>query len=218
MALIPAGTFSMGSAKGEDNEKPVHSVTLNAFYMDVYEVTNALYKACVEAGACKLPKNTDHYNNVQYVDHPVVYVDWNQAKTYCEWRNARLPTEAEWEYAARGTDGRTYPWGEGIDKTFANYNNAVGDTTPVGSYEKGKSFFGIYDMAGNVKEMVSSLYRPYPYNADDGRENLCDFSNACVLRGGSWVNFADDLRSARRLGNGNRNPSKMYGFRCSRSP
>lgn len=217
MALIPAGTFSMGSAKGEDNERPVHSVTLNAFYMDVYEVTNALYKVCVEAGACKRPKNINHYHNYVYVDHPVVYVDWNMAKTYCEWRNARLPTEAEWEYAARGTDGRTYPWGEGIDKTFANYNNAVGDTTIVGSYEKGKSFFGIYDMAGNVKEMVSSRYMRYPYNADNGRENLSDFSGNRVLRGGSWVNFAADVRSASRLSYTTTDTLKIYGFRCARS-
>jgi formylglycine-generating enzyme required for sulfatase activity len=130
--------------------------TLDSFCMDVYEVTNALYAACVDAGNCTPPHSTrsstrsNYYRKSVYMNYPVIYVDWSQAKTYCEWLGARLPTEAEWEKAARGTDERTYPWGEVIDSSFANYNGAVGDTTEVGKYEKGKSLYGMYDMAGNV--------------------------------------------------------------------
>jgi formylglycine-generating enzyme required for sulfatase activity len=124
--------------------------------MDVYEVTNALYKVCVEARVCLPPQYAAHFNDSKYANHPVVYVDWNMAKTYCEWRGARLPTEAEWEKAARGTDGRIYPWGKGNGKTFANYGSS--NISAVGSYEKGKSPYGMYDMAGNVSEWVADWY------------------------------------------------------------
>ncbi len=217
MVLIPAGTFIMGSERGFDNEKPVHDVTLDAFYMDVYEVNNMLYKACIEAGGCQLSESTGevHYTNSKYVDHPIVFIDWEQAKTYCEWRGARLPTEAEWEYAARGTDGRTYPWGEGIDKTFANYNQYVGDTIAVGSYEKGKSPFGIYNMAGNVWEWVSDWYDAYPGNTISNSEYGRTYK---VVRGGSQYNGEINLHTSFRNWYLASSRVDNLGFRCARDP
>ncbi len=163
MNLVPAGTFTMGSDNGDPDEKPVHEVYLDDYYMDIYEVTNAEYKTCVDDGICKLPSSTDKYRDSKYAEHPVVYEDWNMAQNYCEWRGARLPTEAEWEKAASGTVGRTYPWGEDISCDKANLYGCKFDTDPVGSYASGKSPYGIQDMAGNVLEWVSSLYKPYPY-------------------------------------------------------
>jgi len=146
MRLIPSGEFTMGS---DDWGQFVHQVYLDAFFMDKYEVTNYLYSVCVDEGVCiALPQYAYHYNNSDYKNHPVVYVNWDQAKTYCNWRGGDLPTEAQWEKAARGTDGRIYPWrdGEAIDCNKANYlggvnhgNGCVGDTTKVGIYEFGKS-------------------------------------------------------------------------------
>jgi len=216
MVLVPDGKFTMGSDTGDTDEKPPHDVFLDAYYIDKYEVTNALYKVCVEAEICSQPANTNHYNNSQYAQHPVVYVDWNMTKEYCEWRDARLPTEAEWEKAARGTDGRTYPWGEGIDDTFANYSRNIGDTTPVGNYPKGVSPYGAYDMAGNVWEWVADWYVAYPGNTDS-----TDFYGTTlrVLRGGSWYNLNSYVRSAYR---NDYYPAYtnigFIGFRCARSP
>jgi formylglycine-generating enzyme required for sulfatase activity len=151
---VEAGPFEMGSEEGDPDEQPVHTVTLDGFYIDTFEVTNAHFRQCVEAGTCQAPTTCDFgeptYEDETKEDHPVVCVSWNQAKTYCEWRDARLPTEAEWEKAARGTDGRTYPWGDGTECDNANYGGCVGDTTKVGSYPAGVSPYGAYDMAGNV--------------------------------------------------------------------
>lgn len=185
MILVPEGEFTMGKG-GIMNAKPVHSVYVASFYMDTYEVTNALYKACAAEGICALPFRQDEYNNPQNADHPVVFVTWKQAKTYCEWRGARLPTEAEWEKAARGNqDDRSYPWGNSIDCTLANYSECDRGIEKVGSHEAGKSMYGIHDLAGNVSEWVSSLFKPYPYNSADGREDPNASGNR-VLRGGNW--------------------------------
>ena len=208
MRLVPAGEFTMGSTTDQAlaecrkyltgcqgamfaDTKPPHKVYLDDFYIDKYEVTNILYKACVDAGVCQLHTlngsytRTSYYDNSQYDNYPVIFVNWNMAKTYCVWRGARLPSEAEWEKAARGTDGRVYPWGDGLDCNKANYGDCVGDTVEVGSYEIGKSPYGVYDMAGNAWEWVSSLYKPYPYLANDGRENLNKDGDR-VIRGGGW--------------------------------
>jgi formylglycine-generating enzyme required for sulfatase activity len=219
MVLVEGGLFDMGSNQGASDERPVHKVALADFYIDQYEVTNTLYKACQDEGVCTPPRNTssysreDYYGNPDYDNYPVVWVDWHQARTYCEWREARLPTEAEWEKAARGTDGRTYPWGEAIDVHFANY--ASGDTMPVGSYPAGVSPYGAYDMAGNVGEWTQSLYEPYPYRADDGRETL-DSTDVRVLRGGSWGSFDFSVRAASRGRNDPTYAHDLVGFRCVR--
>ena len=129
MRLVPAGEFTMGSDTDSDPRNQAHTVYLDAFYIDTYEVTTAHYADCVTAGVCEPPHFTksyfraSYYGNPEFENFPVIYVDWMMARTYCEtWRGARLPTEAEWEKAARGTDGRSYPWGEGISCDQANYD------------------------------------------------------------------------------------------------
>lgn len=224
MALVPEGKFTMGSENGQVEEKPVHQVFLDAYYIDKYEVTNALYKACVNAGRCNAPKDASRYNDLNYAEHPVVYVNWNMANTYCEWRGARLPTEAEWEKSARGLNGRTYPWGEGINATYANYGFNVGDTTLVGSYESGKSPYGVYDMTGNVGEWVMDWYGETYYQSSPSSNPLGpDSGQLRVLRGGAWGHWGklfqyavDGLRSAYRTGLVPSSTNKYLGFRCSR--
>jgi len=215
MVLVLEGEFTMGSESNSD-EQPIHQVSLGTYYIDKYEVTNALYKVCVTAGVCREPTNTTHYNNAQYAQHPVLSVNWNMAKEYCEWRGASLPSEAEWEKAARGTDGGTYPWGEGIDCSLANYygkdngnDYCVGDTTPVGSYESGISPYGAYDIAGNVWEWVEDWYKAYPGNTINSDEYGTIYR---VLRGGSWVSIDNSLRSAVRFFSTPANPPLRRRF------
>jgi formylglycine-generating enzyme required for sulfatase activity len=153
---VSAGDFLMGSNDGLEDEKPVHTVYLDAFYMDKYEVTNTLYATCVSMGVCDPPQDTSsrtrskYFSDPKFSNYPVIYVDWNDAKTYCEWRGGDLPTEAQWEKATRGTDGRTFPWGEGIGCDKANYwgedkndNPCIGDTTEVMKMEKVPMVFTI---------------------------------------------------------------------------
>lgn len=228
MCLVPAGVFTMGTdtlysnQSNSGDEGPAHTVSLEAFYIDKYEVTNTLYKNCVDAGGCSLPGDVSKYNNSQYANHPVVYVDWNQAAAYCAWRGpatdlgqARLPTEAEWEKAARGSNGDIYPWGnDNPSKDLANYGRNVGDTTPVGSYESGKSSFGVYDMAGNVWEWVDDWYAAYPGNTAGGS----DFGTTYrVLRGGSWDFDSGFMRASFRNWGHPDFKSGSSGFRCARS-
>jgi formylglycine-generating enzyme required for sulfatase activity len=209
----------MGRDNGGDRH-PAHQVSVDVFYMDVYEVTNGSYKACVEARRCDPPENfksrtrENYYDDPQYDLYPVIYVNWDNAKAYCgTWRGARLPTEAEWEYAARGTEGRTYPWGEDLDNTFANYNLDVGDTTEVGSYEKGKGPFGMYDMAGNVWEWVADWYDAYPGNTDSNS----DFGQIWrVVRGSSFLEDGYFVRSDNRDRYLPALSNHYIGFRCAR--
>jgi len=207
---IPAGTFHMGGfdVRAAPDEFPAHDVTLDAYWMDQLEVTNAMYQLCVGAGVCTLPQNlgtqrkADYFNNPDFKDYPVVYVTWGQAKTYCEWAGRRLPTEAEWEHAARGDDMRTFPWGEDkADYRLANFNMLVRDTSRVGSYPLGASPFGILDMAGNVAEWTNDLYRSNYYsisplvNPPGPAEGAALFR---VVRGGSLGDAEINIRVPKR--------------------
>jgi formylglycine-generating enzyme required for sulfatase activity len=209
MVLVPAGQFVMGQGSDE------HTPSVNAFFIDKYEVTNALHKVCVTARGCSMPSDQVTYNNPAYGDYPVVFVNWKHAMAYCEWRGARLPTEAEWEKAARGTDGRNYPWGEGTGCNLANASGCEGSTSQVGSYPDGTSVYGAYDLAGNVSEWVSSLYKSYPYSPVDGREDL-NSDGLRVLRGGNWnLNFIF-LRTWYRNPADPEIPLDRVGFRCAK--
>lgn len=196
MVHVPAGEFPMGSNNGGDNEKPVHQVYLDAFWIDVYEVTNALYKKCVDEGKCQRPsslfsaKRSSYFGNSEFDNYPVTFVGWDDAKTYCEWAGKRLPTEAEWEKAARGTDGRIYPWGNQWDGKKANVEQRVGDTTLVGSYPAGASPYGALDMTGNVWEWVADWYdSSYYVNSPSRNPPGPAAGQYRTLRGGGW---ADD--------------------------
>jgi len=207
---IPAGTFHMGGfdVRAAPDEFPAHDVTLDAYWMDQLEVTNAMYRSCVSAGACTLPQNFgtarkgDYYYNPEFRDYPVVYVTWGQAKTYCEWAGRRLPTEAEWERAARGDDMRTFPWGEDKpDYRFANFNMLVTDTSRVGSYPLGASPFGVLDMAGNVAEWTSDFYNPTYYSNTElinPAGPLTSSSFFRVVRGGSLGDAEINIRVSKR--------------------
>ncbi|MBI4630649.1 MAG: SUMF1/EgtB/PvdO family nonheme iron enzyme [Chloroflexi bacterium] len=221
---VPAGVFTMGSDSGDSDEKPVHTVMLDAFWIDKSEVTNAMYALCVKAGKCPLPQypksstRTAYFSNPQYDNYPVIYVTWENANTYCSWTGRRLPSETEWEKAARGVDGRTYPWGNlALDKDKLNYNSNVGDTTEVGKYPSGASPYGTLDMAGNVWERVQSKYKAYPYNANDGREKL-DGSDPRVVRGGAWINNGFNVRASNRDRLELTITHDTVGFRCASSP
>jgi formylglycine-generating enzyme required for sulfatase activity len=229
MRLVPAGEFTIGSDSDSDNRNLEHRVYLDAFYMDKYEVTNAQYAECMTAGVCAPPHFTksdfreSYYGNLEYDQFPVIYVDWYMARAYCEtWRGARLPTEAEWEKATRGTDGRSYPWGEGISCEQANYDGdpdlasfCVGETSEVGSYESGQSPYGLYDIAGNVFEWTSSLPNAYPYDAGDGREDLTRGGDH-VIRGGSWNEDSNDLQVFYRSWLAPEYSENEIGIRCAK--
>jgi formylglycine-generating enzyme required for sulfatase activity len=229
MVFVPAGNFLMGSLEGEgfDNERPQHKVYLDDFWIDQTEVTNLQYQKCVGAGACtpplKIASDTrdSYYGNNAYTEYPVVYVDWNQASDYCLWAGRRLLTEAEWEKAARGIDGRLYPWGnQPPASNYLNYNKSTGDTTAVGSYPEGVSPFGALDMAGNVWEWVADWHDEGYYSSQNDWINPVGPSSGetRVMRGGSVVNSR--LNIFRSTSRGGGKPSLAYdltGFRCARS-
>ena len=227
MRLVDAGPFTMGNDRAEaDDAKPASEVTLDAYYIDENEVTNAQYKKCVEDGSCRQPKqggsatHSSYFSHPDFADYPVLNVDWRMANVYCMWRGARLPTEAEWEKAARGTDGRIYPWGNGlVDCSLANYSGCENDTSPIGMHNGGKSVYGVLDLAGNVWEWTGSLYRSYPYDLNDGREDL-NATGSRVARGGSWHSSfgGNSARSDVRLSLDPTYYGLYVGFRCALTP
>ena len=230
LVFVPAGQFTMGSDVNSD-EKPVHKVTLDAYWIDKTKVTNGKYAKCVSSGICQSPSNTSsetyssYYGNSKFENFPVIYVNWGQAKAYCEWVGRRLPTEAEWEKAARGTDGRTYPWGENIGCNKANYGDCTSNQTAVGSYESGKSPYGLYDMASNVWEWVADWYSDTYYQTSPLSNPLGPSAGQYrVLRGGSERRGGSgfmryyDARSADRLRYSPDTASNLTGFRCAQSP
>jgi len=228
MVFVPAGEFTMGSrddASGaESDEKPAHPVSLDTFWVDRYEVTNAQYKLCVDAGKCQLPRETKSYTHNPYFgekefdNYPVIYVSWNDAQAYCAWADKRLPTEAEWEKAARGVDERVYPWGDTFEQSRLNSGSVVGDTTQVEKYPSGASPYGALDMVGNVWEWVADWYDENYYKNSPAQNPTRPASGQSrVLRGGAWHSNIVIARGARR---GWIQPGRMVsnnGFRCARS-
>ena len=226
MVFVPEGGFMMGSEEDYPEENPPHGISLDSYWIDQTEVTNGMYSLCVAAGACLPPTNitsssrTVYYGDERFTNYPVIYVDWSMSQTYCSWAGGRLPTEAEWEKAARGVDRRTYPWGNAAPScSLANFWGAgggcVGDTSPVGSYLFGASPYGVLDMAGNVWEWVSDWFnvRYYilsPLENPPGPESGTAYST----RGGSWMDTADSVRAARRIG-GFTSSTYFLGFRCA---
>jgi formylglycine-generating enzyme required for sulfatase activity len=254
MVYVPGGEFRMGSDDEEvdtamelceayyatscqrewfEVEQPAHSVGLDAFWLDRTEVTNDQYHRCVGTGYCSPPQQSDsdtrdaYYGNIAYDDYPVVHVTWSQANAYCRWTGGRLPTEAEWEYAARGSEGRRYPWGIEYDGTRlnscdanceyewaeTNVDDGHADTAPVGSYPEGASWCGVLDMAGNVWEWMADWFGPYPI---DRQSNPTGPSSGMdrALRGDAADGTRAVSRAAARHG---MNPQRAYeytGFRC----
>jgi len=227
MLYIPAGEFTMGSNDGQQDEKPAHNVYLDAYWMDKTEVTNSMYAKCVQAGRCVLPRSSssntrnNYYGNVEYENFPVVYVTRDNAQTYCEWANRRLATEAEWEKAARGTDSRRYPWGN-EEPTDLLLNIKIQDTTQVGSYQRGASFYGLLDMGGNVWEWASDWYSSSYYsNSPQANPLGPDSGIKFVARGGGWLDMLGGLfvhaKTTYRGGFYTTYSDVHLGFRCARS-
>jgi formylglycine-generating enzyme required for sulfatase activity len=223
MALVPAGEFTMGSTLKAD-EKPVHRVYLDAFSMDKYHVTVGQYAKYLEATGAEVPPEWEFMNEPLHQKRPVVNVSWSDAATYCKWAGKRLPTEAEWEKAARGTDGRLYPWGnEAPTRLHANFGKKEWAShmalVPVGMFEMGKSPYGIYDLAGNAWEWVNDWYdHDYYKKSPTKNPQGPSTGKSKVVRGGNWLYVQEFLRSSFRF---NADPSGRqfgYGFRCAKTP
>jgi formylglycine-generating enzyme required for sulfatase activity len=228
---LPEGIFMRGGldANTESNELPAVKVTLRGFWMDKVEVTNGMYLLCFQAGVCDLPRygsltlsksetRPSYFRNPEYNDYPVVYVTWGSADAYCKWAGRRLPTEAEWEYGARGAfpSLNTFPWGDQLpDSSYANFNYYVGDTTRVGSFPAGASPFGLLDMSGNVAEWVNDFYDANYYSqgvtlnpsGPIARSRL--FSR--VARGGSFGDSWQNIRVSKRISIMGPDPSEPIG-------
>jgi eukaryotic-like serine/threonine-protein kinase len=222
MLYIPAGEFAMGSEDGDSDEKPIHTVYLDAFWMDETEVTNEMYAKCVNAGNCDKPGGS-YFGDSKYSDHPVVYVSWYGAEAYCEWAGGSLPSEAEWEKAARGgLEGKKYPWGDESPVCIPDADNGAqsssgcgGGTLSIGIFST--NGYGLYDMSGNVLEWVNDWFDGGHYsNSPSSNPSGPSSGDNRVVRGGSWVMNDSFLRSASR---GSVSPDVTYndlGFRCSR--
>jgi formylglycine-generating enzyme required for sulfatase activity len=236
MIRVPAGPFLMGSNDGPEDERPQHRVELAEFFIDRTKATNAQFALFLNAVGPAGPKGERYFDiddrdarvhrrdggwqpHAGHEHHPVVEASWFGALAYCRWQGKRLPTEAEWEKAARGTDGRKYPWStEPPDRTRAHYGAGWNDLVPVGSFPKGASPYGALDMAGNGWEWVSSAYLPYPYNAGDGREDLTK-EQVRGTRGGGHDSRADELTAThrgRQVSRAFRSGHHNIGFRCAR--
>jgi formylglycine-generating enzyme required for sulfatase activity len=226
--MVPAGDFLMGSLASDPDaypgESPLHTVYLDSYGIDRTEVTNAMYARCVQASTCRPPGRMSsytrdaYYGNSTYAAYPVIFVTWYDAAAYCRWAGGLLPTEAQWEKAARGTDGRPYPWGSSMPgQTLLNYNTQVGDTTVVGGFPAGASPYGALDMAGNVWEWVADWYVPDYYARSPQRDPLGPAQGlGRVMKGGAWNVTSQTARAAVRA---RRTPDYAYdnvGFRCVR--
>ena len=236
MVLIPGGEFLMGSNYGHADEKPAHEVYLDAYYIDKYEVTNEQFSQFLndrgnqEEGGVAWLHMADGHSLVEYrsgeykpklgyENHPVIEVSWYGARAYAEWVGKRLPTEAEWEKAARGgLVEKKYSWGDNIDDSRANYGENVGQTTVVGRYPPNN--YGLYDMGGNVCQWVSDWYEEDYYSRGTSSRNSQgpNHGSERVVRGGGWSHDADYIRSANRNSLSPQSTSNHLGFRCAKSP
>jgi formylglycine-generating enzyme required for sulfatase activity len=236
MRRIPAGPFLMGRNDGPTDERPQHQINLPEFFIDRLPVTNSQFARFLAAKGSQGPAGERWYDiddddarihvrnrkwqaDPGFENHPVVEASWLGAVAYCESSGKRLPTEAEWEKSARGTDGRKFPWGnDRADHSRAHFKAAWNDFRPVGSFPKGASPYGVFDLAGNGWEWVSSAYLPYPYDPADGREDLKrEFIR--VTRGGGQDSAAEELTTTHRGGHVSRNFRSGHhniGFRCAR--
>ena len=229
MVLIPAGKFVMGYDGSDENQKPAHAVSLGAYYIDKYEVSNAQYDAFVTMTSAQVPRYATD-SNLNQPNQPVVGVTWVETNAYCALAGLRLPTEAEWEKAARGSDGRLYPWGtrlpNGMLANFADKNadldwrdlsfdDGYGFSAPVGSYVSGVSPYGVHDLSGNVWEWVSDWYGA-DYYKQSPEANPTGPTNGVnrVIRGGSWYSQVTALGSAFRLFHEPGHGTLYVGFRC----
>jgi iron(II)-dependent oxidoreductase len=236
MIRIPGGSFLMGSNDGPDDERPQHRVDVAEFFIDRTKVTNGQFALFLNAVGPAVPQGEKYFDvddndarvhrrdgkwmaDVGFENNPVVEASWYGAGAYCRWTSKRLPTEAEWEKAARGTDARKYPWGnEAPDRTRAQFGAGWNDLKPVGSFLRGASPYGVLDAAGNAWEWVSSAYQSYPYNAKDGREDPSK-DLVRVTRGGGHDVGAEELTTTHRGRQVSRNPHGGHhniGFRCAR--
>lgn len=228
MVLIPAGTFTMGQNGNKPKNTPAHAVDLPIYHIDRFEVTNDEFARFVKSSSyvTYADMNSTTKNNLQNWseaakgkgNHPIVYVTWNDAQAYCQWAGKRLPTEAEWEKAARGTDGRIFPWGNKFESGRGNfYESGIRGTTAVGSFHDGASPYGVEDMAGNVREWVADEFLPYP-----GQSSTADrfFGKPHrVHRGGGWFDGADEdviTTYNRNAGPADTSANDDIGFRCAK--
>lgn len=202
MVQVPAGCFTMGHDEGRRDERPAHEVCVDTFWLDRYEVTNAQYGSAGNFAGDNRPREN---------------LTWFEARDYCAQRGGRLPTEAEWEYAARGPDSLLYPWGsELVAENLVFDQNSNNETADVGSKPGGVSWVGAYDLSGNVFEWVSTIYQPYPYDAADGRENPDDTTSPRVYRSG-WGSYIDFGVSAPIRFHGEPDSRSWFlGLRCAR--
>ena len=218
MVRIPAGRFGMGSnAPGRDDENPEHEVHLEAFYIDKFEVTNVQYKDFIDVTGHRAPV---HWRNRSFSgrlgDHPVTNVSWEDAQAYAEWAGKRLPSEAEWEYAARGDTEHDYPWGNTCSAEHLNFLNPEGNTTSVGKYPRGVSPFGVWDMCGNVGEWVSDWYDPTYYRSSPTqRPTGPEEGKLKVYRGGGYHGNRQDVRACARHPGLPQMAQQYIGFRCA---
>jgi len=225
MVLVPGGPFTLGT-DGYDPwdivAQPAQEITLPAYYIDKFEVSNDQYARCVEANQCDIPTNLrsrqrgSYFNDPQFADYPVIYVSWSNASAYCSWRGGRLPSEAEWEKAARSDDERPYPWGE--DQPTCQAANfwptgpCEGDTLPVNSKPNGASPYGAYNMSGNVAEWVHAWFSAYPGGDPTASQ---DYGKSYrVIRGGTFFDSANFIRSTVRKGLNPDDVQSFVGFRC----
>ena len=235
MALIPEGSFTMGSNTGPDDEKPEHTIFVKAFFLDILPVSNADFAHFLNRQGLQNQQGETFYDDqdsdarihrrdslwqadTAYASHPVNEVSWVGARDYCAWLKKRLPTEAEWEKAARGTDGRKYPWGNTAPHSkLALFGAPYNSSAPVNAFPDGASPYGILDLAGNQWEWVSSAYQPYPYKSDDGRENQ-SAGPIRSTRGGGHDSNAQEISTTQRGKYLSRNPKAGHhniGFRCA---